>query len=203
MMKDSTVFENDEAVGTSKGWHPNGFVKDSVVIDKGEATAVYWYDNGVVASTGHYVKHKKVGQWEYFHKNGKKAAAETYEADKLVSGQYFNENGEEGKGIGDRAAEFKGGSSAWKKFLRKNLEFPEQYKLKNGNEVTVVISAVIDEDGNVTDVFVDVPFDPRFDDIAVKIMKKSPPWVPAISYNRRVKFSVRQPITFVQDEGGE
>ena len=200
MMSDSTVYENGEETGISMSWHPNGFVSDSTMYDHGVATKIYWYDNGAVSAAGHLLNGKKTGPWQYFHKNGKQAALETYEADKLVSYKYFNEEGVEGKKIKDRDAEFSGGNSAWQEFLLKHMRFPDQYKLTNTDRVTVVIKATIDEDGKVTDLFVDIPFDPRFDDIALDIMKKSPAWVPSISHNRRVKMYVRQPITFLQEE---
>jgi len=200
MMSDSTVYENGEVTGTSMGWHDNGYPQDSIVVVGEVATEAHWFDNGNVSSAGHSVKGKRVGPWKFFHKNGRLAAQETFEADKIVSAQYFDEDGAEEKPIKSRDAEFKGGSDAWKKFLDKNLYFPDQYRLTNSDRVTVVIVAAIDEDGKVGEVYVDIPFDPRFDNIAVNVMKKSPPWVPAISHNRRVKFYVRQPITFVQDE---
>ena len=200
MMSDSTVYNNGAETGTSIGWFPNGFMADSIVYDNNVATAINWFDNGVVSSAGHLLNGKRTGPWQFFHRNGNQAAFETYDAGKLISYKYFDENGVEGKAVSDRDAEFTGGNEAWQKYLAKHLYFPDRYKLTNTDRVTVVIAATIDEDGKVTDVFVDIPFDPRFDNIAIDIMKKSPPWVPAIFHNRRMKFYVRQPITFLQEE---
>jgi len=68
----------------------------------------------------------------------------------------------------------------------------------NTDEVTVVVTATIDEDGNVLDPFVEVPFNKNFDKIAITIFKKSPRWLPAISHNRSLMQIVKQPITFRQ-----
>ena len=64
----------------------------------------------------------------------------------------------------------------------------------------MVVTGTKDEDGNVLDPFVEIPFDKNFDNIAITIFKKSPKWLPAIRYNRPVVQTVRQPITFSQSE---
>lgn len=68
----------------------------------------------------------------------------------------------------------------------------------NGDQITVVVAATIDEDGNILDPFVLVPFYKAFDEMALSIFKKSPKWLSAIKHNRAVFTRVSQPITFVQ-----
>jgi periplasmic protein TonB len=99
----------------------------------------------------------------------------------------------------DADAMFKGGKEKWKKFLTKNLEFPYNYNLVNTNVVTVVIAAIIDEEGNILDPYVDTPFNTVFDEEALRVIKKSPKWSPRIDHNRRVRMYVRQPISFAQE----
>ncbi len=62
-----------------------------------------------------------------------------------------------------------------------------------------MVDAVIDEDGNMTNVEVNTPFHPDFDKIAVNALRKSPKWAPAIFHNRRVKYHMRQAVTFQQE----
>jgi hypothetical protein len=52
----------------------------------------------------------------------------------------------------------------------------------------------------VTDAEVYMPFHEEFDRIALKIIKNSPAWLPAISNNRKVKVYRLQPITFTQSD---
>ena len=201
MISDSAVYLHDEITGTYFGWHTNGFMSDSVVYrPDAPATAVYWFDNGNPSAAGRLQSGKPMGTWVYYHKNGNKAAKELYEADKLVNRIYYNENGEEEKDTSNknRDASFPGGAAGWKKFMLKKMYFPDQYQLVNTEAVTVVVNAVIDEEGNVTEPFVSIPFNTAFDKIALIIFKKSPRWIPAIRNNRKVKMGIRQPITFAQ-----
>ena len=69
----------------------------------------------------------------------------------------------------------------------------------NADKVVVVVQFEISEEGNVENAFVDIPFDPEFDKIALEVINKSPQWIPALQNNRHVKFTVRQPVIFAQE----
>ena len=201
-IEDSTVYLDGQPSGISMGWHTNGFTADSVTYDGDDsAVEVDWSSNGSPSGAGRMKNGKTIGTWQYFHDNGKIAAQESYDVGRLVNKSYYNLTGEpEDTASKDRTASFPGGQRAWEKFIVKEIYFPPEYKLTNTDHVTVVITAIIDEEGNIVDPFVEVPFDKRFDDIAVNIFKKSPKWLPAISHNRAVLQIVRQPITFLQSE---
>jgi len=201
MMSDSVVYELDKPVGIEFSWYANGYLLDSIVHNRnGSDVEVYWFDNGSPSCGGNSVNDKKEGKWVYYHKNGKTAAIENYKNDKLVSGKYYDEEGKEMTDAKskDREAQFNGGLTKWKKFLESNLQFPSGYVLKNTDIVTVVIAATIDEEGNVEDAYVEIPFNTVFDTEALRVLKKSPKWLPAIGNNRRIKMQVRQPISFKQ-----
>jgi len=111
---------------------------------------------------------------------------------------------EAGNGISDTAnkdheAQFPGSMKAWQKFLQKNIYFPTQYKFENADKAVVVVEAVIDEDGNMTDVEINTPLYPAFDEIALKAIKHSPKWQPAVQHNRRVKYRILQAVYFTQE----
>lgn len=202
MIEDSTVYVNGHPSGTSLGWHYNGYMADSVVYNPGgSAVEVSWNSDGTPSGAGHLMNGKLNGPWLFYYKNGNLSAREKYNAGKLESREYYNSSGEkEDTASKDRYTTFPGGTEGWKKFILKHIYFPSQYKFVNTNQVTVVVTATIDEDGNVTDPFVEVPFLKDFDNIAIAIFKKSPKWLPAIKHNRPVVQGVRQPITFMQGE---
>jgi antitoxin component YwqK of YwqJK toxin-antitoxin module len=202
MTEDSTMYVNGNPTGTSMGWHSNGYLADSVVYSPdGSAVEVDWYSNGYLSGAGRSMNGHLNGPWQFFYSNGKLAARENYDIGKLESRQYYNTEGVlEDTTSKDCGATFPGGSKGWQKFVYKHIYFPSQYKLVNGNEVTVVVMATIDEEGNVLDPFVEIPFDKNFDHIAIDIFKKSPKWLPAIRHNRPVVQTIRQPITFSQSE---
>jgi antitoxin component YwqK of YwqJK toxin-antitoxin module len=201
-IEDSTVYVNGNPSGTSIGWHSNGYMADSIAYSAdGSAVEVNWCTNGNPSGAGRLMNGELNGPWQFFHNNGKLAAIELYNMDKLVGRQYFNTSGApEDTTNNDRDATFPGGQAGWKKFIYKHIYFPPQYKIVNADRVTVVVTATIDEDGNVLNPFVEVPFDKAFDDIALTIFKKSPKWLPAIKHNRAVVQRVGQPITFTQSE---
>lgn len=141
----------------------------------------HWFDNGLPSFAGRSFKGDQQGRWRYFHKNGQTAAVEDYEDGKLLGRMYYNEEGIvlTDTTNRDRGADFKGGKEKWRSFMENKLQFPSGVKLVNTDVITVVINATIDEEGNVTDVYVDIPFNPLFDEEALRVMKKSPKWVPA------------------------
>ncbi|MEA4981949.1 MAG: hypothetical protein VB066_04455 [Paludibacter sp.] len=199
-MRDSTVYSDGKQTGKSLSWHSNGYIRDSVVLNTdGSGTHVSWFDNGVPAAAGVYTTDmKQHGKWKYFHKNGKMSSVEIYDNSKLVSKQYFDENGEllEDTTCTDRQAEFVGGIDAWIKFISKYIYFPSRYKIVNADVAKVVVTFTVNEEGEVENVFTSTPFDKVFDSIAEKAIKKSPKWIPAIKHNRRVKSTFNQVVNF-------
>ena len=203
MMKDSGFFHDDKLVGKRFGWHPNGAQSDSIVaVNDSMEIHVSWFDNGVPSSAGYTKYGKDHGKWRYFHNNGKPAALEVYNQGKLVSGEYFDEDGVvQTKPFKDEIpASFKGGMDGWRTYLEKNLYWPHDLHFKDGNMAVTGIEMTISEDGNVENVFVTTPFHPEFDNIALKVIKQSPKWKPAIQNNRRVKYRFRQHVTFQEPD---
>ena len=202
IISDSSVYEADRINGTRIGWFNNGYMADSAVYTSdGKAVYVSWFDDGTPSSAGRLLNKKKESTWQYFHKNGNKAALEKYQQGNLISRIYYDEQGIQLADTGnrDKGAVFKGSEIKWRNFLENNLEFPRQIALVNTNIITVVLNATIDEEGNVEDVYVEIPFNSVFDDEALRVMKKSPKWTPATDHNRKIKSYIRQPISFSQE----
>jgi antitoxin component YwqK of YwqJK toxin-antitoxin module len=203
MMKDSVVYENGRPNNSIIAWHNNGYMSDSSVYDKdGSAVHVSWFNNGMPSYSGKSFNGDREGKWQYFHKNGKLAAEEIFQKDSIVSRIYYNEEGKTFPDTTnrDRPASFKGSKEKWKNYLQNNLEYPPGVKLVNTDIITVVIAAMVDEEGNILDAYVEIPFSPLFDKEALRVMKKSPKWLPAISHNRMLNYFIRQPISFGQTE---
>lgn len=199
MMEDSANYKEDEIFGISLAWHQNGFLRDSLNVDEsGKATDLTWFDNGQLSAAGILLNKKPFGKWKYYHKNGKPSAIEIYEENKLVNKYLF---GEDGITIPDttsqdRTVMFKGGTKSWKIFLQKNLRIPSDYNPSKDFLATVVLAFYIDEEGKISDPFVETPFKTDFDNEALRVIKKAPKWLPAIYHNRRVSVFVRQAISF-------
>ena len=202
MMSDSTTYSNNHKIGASYGWYEDGSPSDSAVYNAdGSGVMVGWFNNGNPSFAGRYGAGGKMnGRWVFYHSNGKVSATEFYNNGVLADKQYFDEKGQATDTTNnDKAASFKGGIKEWQRYLNNKLYFPTNYKLINGDRAIVVIEAVIDEEGNVTNVAVNTPFHPAFDKIAVEVIKKSPRWEPAISHNRKVIYRIKQPVVFRQE----
>jgi len=92
-------------------------------------------------------------------------------------------------------SQYPGGLSAWARFLRRNLQYP-QAAADNEVQGTVVVQFIVDREGVVSDVeAVSGPQELRAE--AVRVIKKSGKWTPAIQNNIKVKSYKKQPITFM------
>jgi len=200
MMMDSTVYESGNPIGGSMGWHRNGVTSDSSYWNPdGSGVQVDWFSNGNPSFAGRYGPGmKQQGKWQYFHSNGKLSSIELYDQGVLVDKNYFDEDGNPVTDTtnNDQAASFPGGTDAWSKYIYAHAYFPDQYKITNAEQVTVEVTAMIDESGNVVDVEISLPFHPDFDKIALKAFKGAPKWIPARKHNRAVTQYISQAMTF-------
>ncbi len=94
---------------------------------------------------------------------------------------------------------YPGGSSAWMRYLNKTFRYPEEAQ---ANEIqgTVVVQFIVDKEGNVSDVeVVSGPTGGGLRDEAIRVIKKSGKWEPAVQNGRKVKSYKKQPIIFRLD----
>ena len=95
-------------------------------------------------------------------------------------------------------SEYPGGLGAWQRFLRKNLNYPQE-ALDQGVQGLVVVQFVVDKDGIVSNVeAVSGPMELRAE--AVRVIKKSGKWTPAVQNGRKVKSYKKQPLGFQMPE---
>jgi len=97
-------------------------------------------------------------------------------------------------------SEYPGGAPAWQRFLNRNLRFSQE-AIDNEVEGTVVVQFIVDKDGFVSDVeAISGPMELRPE--AVRVIKKSGKWTPAIQNGHHVKTLKNQPIVFRLDKEG-
>ena len=98
-------------------------------------------------------------------------------------------------------AGFAGGEDGWRNFLRNNLNAstPVKFGAAAGKYV-VIVKFVVSKDGSLNNIACEN--DPGFGmgQEAVRVIKASPKWTPAIQNGRNVNAYRRQPITFVVSE---
>jgi periplasmic protein TonB len=95
-------------------------------------------------------------------------------------------------------ASFPGGFTGWKEFLEKNLkaDVPVRKKAPVGN-YTVMVQFVVDKEGNISDIKPLTDHGYGMEKEVVRILKKSPKWIPAVQNGRPVRAYRKQPVTFV------
>ena len=97
-------------------------------------------------------------------------------------------------------SEYPGGAAAWQRYLNKNLHYPQE-AIDNEIQGTVVVQFIVDKEGNVSDVeAISGPNELR--DEAVRVIKKSGKWTPAVQNGRQVKSYKKQPIVFKLETEG-
>ncbi len=89
---------------------------------------------------------------------------------------------------------YPGGPGAWARYLNKTLRYPQEAQ-DNEIQGPVVVQFIVDRAGTVTDVeAISGPMELR--DEAVRVIKRSGKWTPAVQNGRQVKSYKKQPIVF-------
>jgi len=97
----------------------------------------------------------------------------------------------------DEEAYFPGGTGAWIQYLQTNLnaEVPVKNGAPEGN-YTVYIQFVVNKDGKLEGIKALTKYGYGMEPEVLRILRKSPPWVPAVQDGHNVRAYRKQPITF-------
>ena len=94
-------------------------------------------------------------------------------------------------------AYFPGGENTWHSYLEKNLNalVPVQNGAPEGT-FTVLIQFIVDTDGKLSEFKALTKHGFGMENEVMRILRKSPPWIPAVQDGRNVKAYRKQPVTF-------
>ena len=94
-------------------------------------------------------------------------------------------------------AEFPGGLQAWATYLGTHLDadVPIRKRAPLGT-YRVIIKFIVNKDGAVCDLESETSFGYGMEEEAIRVLRSSPLWIPAIQDGRHVNAYKRQPITF-------
>lgn len=93
-------------------------------------------------------------------------------------------------------ASYPGGYIAMMKFIRDNVEYPED-AMELGEQGKVYISFVVEKDGRISNVKVDRKVFPSLDREAKRLVSEFPEWIPGEMEYGKVRTQVSLPISFV------
>jgi hypothetical protein len=131
---------------------------------------------------------------------GIRKVLETIKAEKIVEGRTHNAEDKIYTKV-EIEAGFPGGENAWREYLRNNLNADTPVKFgANVGKYTAIVKFVVNKDGSLSDV--QCESDPGYGMgvEAMRVIKKTPKWTPAIQNGRYVEAYRRQPITFIIEE---
>ncbi|OEK04289.1 hypothetical protein BFP71_12460 [Roseivirga misakiensis] len=154
------------------------------------------FKNSNYLERGEYVDGKKVGLWtgikvnkldyeENYNRNGELVSGKSYDN----GGAVFTYNTLE------TPAAYPDGEKKWARFLQKNLKYPKIAR-RNKIEGSVVLSFVVDQTGQILDIQVMSGIGSGCDEEAMRVLKLSKKWLPAIQRGRKVKSSMMLRLDF-------
>lgn len=97
----------------------------------------------------------------------------------------------------DSAARFGDGEKALKRYLEKNLNIfkPVDNGAPNGT-YNIIIDFVVTKNGNLDNIKAETKFGYGMEEEAIRVIKNSPSWIPAMSNGEKVNSFRKQPFTF-------
>lgn len=171
--------------------------------------AVYFYNkNGRIDSIHNYRNGLAHGEWYYLNDTGRSVRLINYsngikvnERDLLAEDAERKQKGaldslDKNRGDKDEIeSEFPGQNKGWAKYLSKNFNYPER-AINNEIQGEVWIQFVVDTVGNVIEPRICKSVEFSLDEEALRIIRSSPRWEPAVQFGRKVKSYKKQPIIF-------
>ncbi|MBD1423414.1 energy transducer TonB [Sphingobacterium chuzhouense] len=106
----------------------------------------------------------------------------------------------------DRYAQFNGGVTGWNRFVRENLDIRDIVSsidsttyVDYGLKQTAIMEFTVCEDGIVCDIEIvnRNKISPEFVEEALRVMKKSPKWMPALKNGKPVRTRFKQSIVAI------
>lgn len=99
---------------------------------------------------------------------------------------------------------FSGKDAAWLKYLQNNLDsklaakYVKISKCQSEASVKVLVEFVVSEDGSLSNLHVvnKADVNPRLAEEAMRVIRDSPRWVPAMFFGEKITTSIQQPILF-------
>lgn len=113
----------------------------------------------------------------------------------LSDGTYFQKKNPKVDSITN--AQFVGGETAFREFIGKNLQYPKRCQ-DEGINGSVVLKFIVDETGRISSVTAieETKSCPEFTEEAIRVVKKSPLWIPKEINGRYVPSWREIPIKF-------
>ena len=156
----------------------------------------YMRPDGTLDSIGQVVDGKLHGTWYFFSDTTSVIMKKEYSSGMLLSiWRASDSKNDTSKNEDDVESMFPGPAGSWSRYLIKNMKYPEAAVSKE-IQGTVIVNFIVDSEGKIRDEFLVKSVEFTLDDEAIRLIKQSPKWIPAIQKGHKVKSYKKQPIQF-------
>lgn len=195
-------YKSDILDGAEMKWNEEGQLTDSCVYDMGEKVfaSIHQYKNKhLICTSLEDVRNATLKIYTYDTSGvkteevffeGNTGTMKHYIAGALASTDSLFTREE-------KEASFPGGRDGWIRFLQKNLDADMLIRRgARGGSGTVIAQFVVEKDGSLSNIktLTDIGFGAEQE--VIRVLKKSPKWIPATQYGKHVKAYRIQPVTF-------
>lgn len=218
-------YKDNELVGNNFSFYENGILREQIqypdvpqeysmlelkkskVIQVGDSLGNTFLDDNQTGKVdlsyssgnkeaGNYKAGLKDGLWKSYDAKTKESYEDYYENGKFIKGKTITSDGNitEYSSLGS-LPEFKGGLQAFGSFLGNNLSYPSDDR-DNRVQGRVYISFIVEKDGSLSDVKVVRGVSDGINNEALRVINKSPKWIPGLQRGKPVKVSYTVPIVF-------
>lgn len=179
------IKENADSLGNALVTDGNGYCK--------------FYDDKFtyIQEEGPVKDGKRNGEWKGISEKPKITFTETYNNGVLVTGTAIGEDGKSVTYTKSRAVppQFKGGYQGFGRYLGNNIKYPD-YAREQNIQGQVILSFVVEKNGELTEIKVNKSVDPGLDAEAVRVLKESPKWLPGTRFGKPVRVIYSVPVSF-------
>jgi hypothetical protein len=119
---------------------------------------------------------------------GQKGTLKTYSAGNVKIDSLFTRE--------ETEASFPGGDMAWREYLARNLnrDVAADNKAPAGT-YKAIIKFVVSKEGKLEDIVAETNIGYGIEQEAIRVIRKSPTWIPAVQFGRKVRAYRRQPVS--------
>lgn len=158
-----------------------------------------YYETGQLEDSSYYKENKMVLSY-YYHPNGKIWVVYTYDPDTGKETTIATDS----TGVKMEPfvyaieASFPGGEEAWIAFVSENINnrVPVKKKAPAGR-YRAIVQFIVETDGSVSNIQPLTKLGFGIEEELMRVIKKSPKWIPAVWLNKTVRAWRRQPLVFV------
>jgi TonB family protein len=178
------------------------FMQDSlgnITVNNGNGHAIEQVDvvkGDTVFEEGDYKDGFKNGVWNgKYAINTKHFYSETYKQGRLIAGENHVDGTLYKYTSWESSPKFKSGLNEWSSFISNTTKYPKD-ALEVSASGTVITSFVVDKEGNITDIKILKSIHPSLDEEAIRVLRRSPKWIPGKRRGIPIKMLFTQSFKF-------